>query len=176
MTKQIAIQSAMPDWQWHCIRMTYNSNVETALGYVLEKYEEVKWDSMAVFVQTVDATETVDVGLTYAENSNGGDADGFLSLISIATAGWVRPTIAITQGASNAPYVSTCTYGAYFLGGFKGSSGTGVTNFGSEVMKNHIGDGTQKTMSYTCSSGSDTFVGFLYFQTRRLPDLTDFLT
>lgn len=170
-----AATNRVSDWKWECISLLYNNNVETDTGFDLPLNGEIDHKSMCVYVQTVDATETIDVGLLYSENTNGGDANGFLAALSIATAGYVFPSLAVTQGASNAPYVTTDTYGAYFNNGFAGSAGTGVTNVGVPVLRNHFGDGSQKSISYTCSSGSDTFVGFLLFRWRQWPNLANFL-
>lgn len=60
-----------------------------------------------IFVRTLDAGETLDVGLLSSETA--GDADGFLDGISINLAGWVEPT-AFTVG-SNETFLATETYG-----------------------------------------------------------------
>jgi hypothetical protein len=167
------------EWRWECIKLTYNSNVETDTGWDLPKYGEVDPYSMMVFVQTIDATETLEVGLLSSES--GGDADGFLDAISIATAGWVRPAMTFTKGSSQY-YVSACTWGEYFFDldntgatskGLAGADGAGTA--GQPFLESHIGDGTAKSLTYTCTAGSDTFVGFLMFRWRQLPDLTGFL-
>lgn len=164
------------EWQWECIKLTYNNNSETDTGWDLPKYGEIDPFSMGIFVQTVDATETIDVGLLYSENSNGGDADGFLVGLSLATAGWVRPGIVYAQAGSNYPTATTQQFGAYFTAtSLQPTAGTGVANVWALQVHNYVGGGVQKSLSYTCSSGSDTFVGFLMFRWRQLPDLTNFL-
>lgn len=163
-------------WRTECIKLTYNNASETDTGWDLPQYGEIDALSMGVFVQTIDATETINVGLLYSENSNGGDADGFLVGLSIATAGWVRPAVVWAQGGSNYPTATTQGFGAYFTAtSLQPTAGTGVANVWALTIHNHFGDGTQKSISYTCSSGSDTFVGFLMFRWRQWPDLTNFL-
>jgi hypothetical protein len=132
---------------------------------------------MRVFVQTADAGETVSVGILSTEV--GGDADGFLKLVSVATAGWVRPRLTFTAGSSQY-YVSATTFGELFAisstGGYKGLAGAdGAGTAGQPWMESHIGDGTAESISYTCSSGTDAFVGFLAFRWRVWSDLTGYL-
>lgn len=171
--------NTVSEWKWETFKLTYNNNVETDTGWDLPQYGEVDPLSMMVFVQTVDATETVDVGLLSTEV--GGDANGFLSLVSIATAGWVRPALTFTKGNAQY-YVSAATYGEYFFdldntgGTAKGlAGGNAAGTAGQPWLESHIGDGTAKSLTYTCTAGSDTFIGFLRFRWRQLPDLTRFL-
>lgn len=66
-----------------------NTEVDTGLdlivGMVMQPFPYVK-------VVTVDAGETVDVGTGEVVPADGGDADGFVSLLSAATAGIVADT------------------------------------------------------------------------------------
>lgn len=161
----------VPDkWQTYCIKLTYNNNSETDTGFDIPKYAEIDPHSMMIFVQTIDATETINVGILSTES--GGDADGFIVGASIATAGWVRPLLTATDG-TNQNYISANTFGELFFKGLAGGDAAGTS--GVPIIRSHIGDGTAKSISYTCSAGSDTFVGFLYFRMRQLPDLTNFL-
>lgn len=169
--------NSVEEWKWEYLALTYNNAVETDTGWDLPLYGEIDPLSMRVFVQTIDATETINVGLLSTEV--GGDADGFLVGISIATAGWVRPRLTFTTGSSQY-YVSAYTYGELFscaaTGGYKGLAGAdGAGTAGQPWLESHIGDGTAKSISYTCSSGSDSFIGFLAFRWRVWPDLTGYL-
>ena len=180
MTLALASNMAA-EWQYHCLKMVATNTVEfdfrgqaavTGKGYVLEKYEEVDWSTMMVFVQTNVSAKTINVGLMYAENSNGGNASGFLAGVSLATAGWVRPTWTVTQSTYQA-YISASTIGALFQ---KGQDGAATSYYGAvPIYQNYLGGGTQKTLTYTTSSGDTTSVSYLWFRTRRLPDLTNFL-
>lgn len=170
MTMKLPVNS-FGDWQWRVRKVTFNNAVETVLGYTLEKDELVRWDTFHVFVQTAESGKTLDVGLLYSENSNGGDANGFLAAVPLTTAGRVFPAQTLTQG-TNAHYISANTLGAYFN---KGSDGANVAEQNAIFIGNHYRAlGLQKTMSYTCSSGSAAFIGFVCFQTLKLPDLTLF--
>ena len=170
------------EWQYECLAMIYNSNVETGFdgaaavtgkGFVLEKYEEIDWQSCYIFVQTVESTgaKTVDVGILSSEG--GGDANGLIAAASTATLGWVRPTWTVTQATSDVNYISASTMGDLFLKGTKGTSAGGHNAI--PLYQNYIGDGTAKTLTYTCATTSASFVGFFWFRHRRLPDLTNFL-
>jgi hypothetical protein len=155
-------------WNYEFLNLTYNSNVETSIGWSLPKYAEIDYLSMMVFVKTIDATETVSIGLLSTEV--GGDADGFIDDISIATAGWIRPAATLSQG-TNAHYISATTFGVLFLPA--ACLGANVTEQNAvPLFKNHMGDGVAKSLSYTCSAGSDTFVGVIAFRWRQFPDPT----
>jgi hypothetical protein len=164
-------------WQKVCIPLVYNNAVETDTGWDLPLYGEIDPLSMRVFVQTVDAGITLEVGLLSTEG--GGDADGFLDAVSVATAGWVRPRLTFTDATAN--YISAVTYGDFFscaaTGGFKGLAGAnGTGTVGQPWVESHIGDGTAESLCYTCLTGADTFRGFLTFRWRQWPDLTNYLT
>lgn len=108
-------------------------------------------------VVTVDATETIDVGLLSSEG--GGDADGFIAAASVATAGKVMPGAAVTAGA-NETYFSANTLGEMLSDFLAGTDA--ATDVGTFARKPHVCDGTAKTVSYTGSAGSDTAAGFIY--------------
>lgn len=144
------------------IPWTYNSNVETDTTvdlptdvFVLDAY---------IDVTTVDATETIDVGLDEAVVATGGevggDANGFIAGASIATAVRVRPTVTVTTG-SNEVYFASSTLGALLVDTF--TAGTdNATDVGTFARQAHRIDGTAKSVTYTCSAGSDTGVGNIY--------------
>jgi hypothetical protein len=92
---------------------------------------------------------------------------------SIATAGWVRPTLTVTDG-SQQNYVSAKTLGALFYQGLDGGDAAGTA--GVPVIMPYLTDGAPTSIDYTCSAGSDTFVGFLFIRWMQLADLTNFLT
>jgi hypothetical protein len=170
------------EWQYECLPMSFNSNVETTFdgnaavagkGYVIEKYQEIDWQSCYVFVQTVEGTgaKTINIGILSSEYATYGPYC-FVYGASIATAGWVRPAFTVSQG-TNAAYLSANTLGYAFK---KGQDGANTAEHNAiPVFQNFIGDGTYKTMTYTCATTSASFVGFFWFRTRRLPDLTTFL-
>lgn len=112
---------------------------------------------LAVEVVTVDATETMDVGLLSTETA--GDADGLLAAVDVATAAFITPFV-ITDG-SNEDFVASPYYGA--LMGL-GSAGTDVANdFGQGGGAGHIVSGSNaQSLTYTHSAGSDTAAGYIY--------------
>lgn len=101
-------------------------------------------------VITVDATETVDIGTMGTSN----DPNGFASLLSIATAGIVRPGVTVTAGGTET-YYSAATRGA-LLATFLAGSNT-ATDVGTYVEFPCLTAGGDP-VSYTCSAGSDTAV------------------
>lgn len=118
--------------------------------------------NVAVEVVTVDATETVDIGILATES--GGDEDGFIAAMSVASAGFIKPYV--TTAGGNETYVSTAKYGVLM----------GPVLVGTDVDKDmgqahgwgHVGDGTAKSITYTPST-SDTFAGYgyVYFKVLR---------
>jgi hypothetical protein len=165
-------------WRQCCLEMTANSNVETVfagsgMGQVLGQYEYIDPWSIFVFVQTAETAgaKTLNVGMLSTES--GGNAAGILNGISIASTGWVQPTFTVSQG-TNAAYISASTIGVLFK---KGQDGANTAEHNAvPIYQGFIGNGTSKTLSYTCASSSTSFVGFLYFRKTYLPDLTSYLT
>lgn len=112
-----------------------------------------------IFVRTLDAGETLDVGLLSSES--GGDADGFLDGISVNAAGWVEP-LAYTVG-SNETFLATILYGV-LMGSF--AVGTDVnTDTGVADLRGHqvTGSGAQ-SVTYTGSAGGAA--GEIYLQAK----------
>lgn len=97
----------------------------------------------AIQVTTVDATETIDVGLLSSETA--GDADGFIVAASVATAGTVKGTAA---SAGN-------TMGALF-------EVQDSANAGDIALEGHVVTGSNATsVTWTLTTGSDTAEGFI---------------
>jgi hypothetical protein len=98
-------------------------------------------EHVQIEVVTVDATETVDVGLLSSETN--GDANGFLAGVSVATAGY--------------PLVTLTTSGALMDDG---------TNFDPD---GHVVTGANAvSLTHTGSAGSDTFAGYIHYMITRL--------
>lgn len=98
----------------------------------------------ALRVQTVDATETLDVGILSSETA--GDADGFLAAISVATAGLVQGLI--LNGGN--------TMGALF-------ERQDSANAGDLVPAAHALTGSNgRSVTWTLTTGSDTAKGFIH--------------
>lgn len=103
------------------------------------------------------ASATIDVGLLYAENNNGGDADGFLVAEDCGTAnGFVKHnTVALTTAAA------TLTLGAY-LKEADIADATGSTGAQTYRVPNyHVVGGDQVSVSYT-TSNSANLAGNIY--------------
>lgn len=109
---------------------------ETSTGFTLPDNAIV--EDVMIYVHTVDATETVDVG---TDGSGSNDPDGFLDGVSLATAGLVKGSLAdgaITRGALLREETGTSTDVAY--------AGTKDITSGGDAI------------TYTCSAGTDTAV------------------
>ena len=118
------------------------ATAETDTGFDLPTNALVLADGMAVDVLTLDATETIDVGILSSES--GGDADGFLAAASVGTAVTV---------------VGTLTNGEQTLGILLSVQDS--ANAGDLVPEAHRCDGTAKSISYTLTAGTDTAEGFI---------------
>lgn len=200
---------------WIILSLVFNDNTETDTGYDIPAGGMILPWEMFIIVDTLDDTETIDIGILSTEV--GGDADGFIKAASIGTAGYVQPAMTATAG-TNTNYISASTFGALFSTGKAGAdtagtvtgtvtdsigtlaatagtlavdggthavSGvpalTGITTAalsaatcampynGMPVLKAHIGNGTAKSISYTCSGGSDSLIGRLCFLLHQLP-------
>lgn len=165
------MSTAMPrknwvDGDWVQIPLIYNDASETDTGFDIPKGAILYPWEMILIVATVDATETIEVGILSTES--GGDADGFIDGYSIATQGrypvWNMVTVA---DGTNATYYSANYVGDLFWTGSEGSNVSGDNGLIHPLA--HVGDGTAKSISYTCSSGSDTFAGWLLFRLHQIP-------
>lgn len=94
----------------------------------------------SIYVVDVDATETMDVGLLSSEG--GGDADGFIVGVSVATAGHVDPTFA-----------STVTQGALLK--------VTATGAAAVIPESYVVGATAVSLTYTLTAGTDTATGFI---------------
>ena len=154
------------DGEWVTIPLVYNDNSETDTGFDIPKGCVIYPWEFFLIVDTVDATETIEVGILSTES--GGDADGFIDAFSIATGGVynVMNMVTITD-ASNAIYYSANTIGDLFFAGYEWANTSG--NNGCIMLKAFRGDGLAESISYTCSAGSDVFVGRLCFRLHFTP-------
>lgn len=134
------------------------TEVDTGLDFPLN----VVIQDFCVEVVTVDAAETLNIGLLSSETA--GDADGICVGASLATAAFLRPFV-ITDG-TNEDFVATPLKGA-LLG--LGSAGTDAANdFGQGGGWGHIVSGSNaRSLTYTPSS-SDTADGYFYVFFRHL--------
>jgi hypothetical protein len=118
------------------------ATTETDTGFDFPLYSAVLPTPM-IRVLTVDATETVDVGLLSSETA--GDADGFGVTLSVATAGLVKATV--LQGSN--------TMGALF-------EVQDSANAGDLTHEAHVVTGSNATsITYTLTAGTDTAEGFI---------------
>ena len=143
------------------IWFSYNNAVETDTGinFLADTFIHDVW----VETVTVDATETLDVGLLSTETA--GDANGLRTLVSVATAGFTTDTGIITNGAA-IDYTAVTTYGALLVTAITGSDA--VTTCGGKSYIGHVVTGTNAgSLTYTESAGGDTAAGYIhYFFTR----------
>ena len=142
----------------------FNDNSETDTGFTLPASTFI--DDIDLIVDTVDATETIDVGL---DGTTSNDPNGLIAAASIATAGYVELAGAINNG-SNIDFTDAVVYGA-LLASFINGSDAVATNGGSVRTKHYVGSAeTDANITYTCSAGSDTFTGWLILHLRKGPE------
>jgi hypothetical protein len=129
------------------VRIPFTKNTsETDTGVDLP--EGIIVSDVIVEVTNKVASATIDVGLLYAENNNGGDADGFLVGESCAAKGFVKHNTVDTAAAS-------LTLGDYFKeADIKDSTaGDGAQTY--RVPNYHVVGGGQVSVSYTTSDSTD---------------------
>ena len=99
------------------------------------------------------ADATIDVGLLYAENNNGGDADGFLDGESCAALGFVKHNTVASDD-------TTLTLGAYLTeADIVDATDNDAQTY--RVPNYHVVGGDQVSVSYT-TSDSDNLAGNIY--------------
>jgi len=159
---RIEINPAMI-WQMAIIPFAFTT-AETDTGLDLPANCIINSNNMLLRVVTVDATETVDFGLLSSET--GGDADGFIILGSVATAGFVdlMPTV---NGGSNIDFADASTLGALLQSYIVGTDVVAVN--GGWMPRSYRTDGVAKSLTHTGSAGSDTAAGYFYMGYMRLP-------
>lgn len=138
------------------------ATTETDTGFDIPTDALVQAEGMSVDVLTADATETIDVGILSSES--GGDADGFMALVSVGTAVNAQPAATVTTGSNNT-YLSATTYGA-LVRDFIAGEDTAAGGDGAINKKSHRCDGTAKSISYTLTAGTDTAKGFIHLPYR----------
>jgi hypothetical protein len=141
--------------------MVFNAGAtETDTGLDLP-YGALVYDA-GVETVTVDATETVDVGLLSSETA--GDADGFVAAVSVAAAG-IPALFTYTTGA-NEVYLSAVTYGVLLAARSLGTDvATDVGSFGK--LRHYVTGSNATSVTYTPST-SDTFAGYGYVHFKNL--------
>lgn len=92
------------------------------------------------------ANATIDIGLLYAENSNGGDADGFIDGESCAATGFVNHNLVDGTAANN-------TLGAYLVEADIKSADASALFYSPPTF--HVVSGDQVSVSYTTSDSTN---------------------
>lgn len=122
--------------------------------------------NVSVEVVTIDATETLDVGLLSSETS--GDANGLVAAASVAVATYLdacKPTI--TAGTAET-YVSTASVVGALMGKSLAGANT-ATDEGSAYCWGHdIVGANAKSLTYTGSAGSNTAAGYIHYDFIRM--------
>lgn len=146
--------------------LIYNNNVETSANFELPVGAVIRPEDMWLIVTTIDATETISIGIGMSTEA-GFDADGFVVTYPLDTAGTYRVADMATSVDGSSQNYLTTYMGVLFWNGKVGANAADQS--GIYATKSYRGDGTCKTLCYTCSAGSDTFVGALVFIPRILP-------
>ncbi|MFH0809334.1 MAG: hypothetical protein V2A77_02505 [Pseudomonadota bacterium] len=142
---------------------TFNNAVETDSGLDLLPGDRVY--DVGVLTITADTGETIDIGLL--STGTGGDADGFAALTTIASTAYVHSTLPVFTVGSSETYVSTAATVGILLGrsvvGTDANEDTGIHS-----MHGYRANGTNTSqVTYTCSSGTDVFAGYIFLYVRR---------
>lgn len=108
-----------------------------------------------VYVTTIDATETIMIGLGAGAEANH-DADGLAVLLPLGIAGWAAHNLADGTAAD-------ITSGA-LLEEVTLIDATAVTPVYFPILKaaGYQCDGTLVSLDYTCTAGSDTAAGYIF--------------
>lgn len=141
-----------------------SDNAETDTGIDLPSNCIINPMDVRLRVTTIDATETIDVGILSSEAN--GDANGFIAAASVGTSGFVELLPQIT-GGTNIDYMSTNYVGALLGTSIAGADA--VATVGGFTFKNYRTDGTAKSITYTGSAGSDTAAGYVYLSFAKMP-------
>jgi hypothetical protein len=145
------------------IPMIFNDNTETDTGFTL--VGPVVISDIELFVTTVDAGETLDIGL---DGTTTNDPNGLVAAASVATAGYVELGGAVNNG-SNIDYYDSIVYGA-LLASFINGSDAVATNGGITRIKAYIAEAeTDANITYTESAGGDAFAGYMMVHLLRMP-------
>ena len=142
---------------------------ETDTGFNLMQNAAVLPDGLGVHVVTVDATESMDVGLLASET--GGDANGLIAVALTSAAGMVPAAVGYNIGSNSIYWDQTGGTGEHTYGAMMApastlaaaAEGTDVDTEGQgfNILSPHVGDGTAESISYTLTAGTDTAIGFI---------------
>lgn len=114
--------------------------------------------------EATGTTKTLDIGLLSSENN--GDADGFVSGLSMAATGLIRPGVTETAGGTET-FISAVTYGALLADFELGSNTAG--DHGYIHRHPHIVDADAQSVSITAGSADwAEFVADLYLLISRI--------
>lgn len=139
------------------IWFAHSDNAETDTGVDFDY--DTKILDVVVEVVTIDATETISIGLLSSETS--GDADGLRAGVAVGVAGYIADTGVITNG-STSDYFAATTYGALLVTAITGSDGA-ATSGGVSWIGHTVVSANAKSLTYTGSAGSDTAAGYIHY-------------
>lgn len=136
----------------HTLMVPFNlldtvANTETDTGFDLPVGSLIDPLGQSIYVITAESSRTIQTGLLSSES--GGDADGFIAALSVATAGVFRPTMA---------------NGAITLGALLQVATTG----GTVPVPQAAVISTAVSLSYTLSASSASAAGLIQCRYRRM--------
>lgn len=140
-----------------------SDNVETDTGFTLKGDCLIK--DCRLKVTTVDATETIDVGLNGTITN---DPNGLIAAASVATAGYVELKPQIANGV-NIDYVGTNYVGALLATSIPGADAVATVGGWTKVETLVAAAETDCNITYTGSAGSDTAAGYIFLEYLKLP-------
>jgi hypothetical protein len=141
----------------------FNNNVETDTGFTL--IGDVLIKDIRLLVTTVDATETIDIGL---DGTTTNDPNGLVAAALTSAAGYVELKPQITDG-TNIDYVGSNYVGALLATSITGADAVATVG-GWTKLETLIGAAeTDANVTYTCSAGSDTAAGYMILHLMKIP-------
>lgn len=132
------------------------ANTEFDTGFDMPLNSAAYGVGLGALVRTLDAGITLNVGILSSEA--GGDADGLIAGLSMATAVF-QPAQDTVTGGGTETYLSATTVGALledFLAGANTAGDVGTSN-----DKHFVATSATKSISLTLSAGADTAEGFV---------------
>ena len=140
-----------------------NDNSELDTGFTLNG--DCLLEDVMLKVVTVDAGETIDVGL---DGTTTNDPNGLIAAALVSAAGYVELVPQIT-GGSNIDYVGTNFIGALLGTSIAGADAVATVGGFTRLRTLVASTETDCNITYTGSAGSDTAAGYIFLFLKKLP-------
>lgn len=139
-----------------------NDNSELDTGFTLNG--NVLIEDVMLKVVTVDAGETIDVGL---DGTTTNDPNGLITAALVSAAGYIELNPQIT-GGTNIDFVGTNFVGELLATSIVGADAVATVGGQTRLKTLVASTETDANITYTGSAGSDTAAGYIMLQLRKL--------